>query len=235
MSNAKEDEGQITALPAIKNKTILEEEEEESKEPTNKFVRKRGISQYSRRKIQITNRGRDATEPRRKVFTINTYPSRSELETLQIIIAKNDWAETTAPMEGHLIWYGLPLRESDIKLLKMRPTTYFNKFLGSEYLCRKKTLSSLMTRMKRHFADDYDFIPREFLYPEEKEDLEEHITEKPNNWMIAKPSRGRGGEGIFLFKGQFTPPLAMNEFVIQKYISKALLVEKKNLIYDYMC
>lgn len=81
--------------------------------------------------------------------------------------------------------------------------------------------------MKRHFADDFHFIPKEFCYPEEKEILDKYTTEHPANWLIAKPSRGRGGDGIFLFKGQFTPPFSCNEFVIQKYISKPLLVDKK--------
>ncbi len=81
--------------------------------------------------------------------------------------------------------------------------------------------------MKRHFPENYNFTPREFLYPEEKDELESYLKDCSNNWMIAKPSRGRGGDGIFLFKGQFTPPLLSNEFIIQKYISKPLLVENK--------
>jgi hypothetical protein len=146
---------------------------------------------------------------------------------LQCIIEKNNWEEVCGPMEGHLIWFGLPLRESDIKLLQKRPNTYFNKYPGSEYLCRKKVLSSLLARMKKYFPDEFSFIPKEFLFPEEKEILEKYITDKPANWMIAKPSRGCGGGGIFLFKGQFIPPFSNNEFVIQKYISKPLLVDKK--------
>lgn len=226
MSNTKDGKSETTELPAIQTKTILEEEEE-GKKPKFKYERKRGISQYSRRKLQITNRMSLVGKPRRKVFTINTYSSRSELETLQVIIQRNGWEEAMAPMEGHLLWFGLPLRESDIRLLLRRPNAYFNKYPGSDYLCRKKVLSSLMTRMKRHFAEQYNFAPREYLYPEEKEEIDQYVTERPANWMIAKPSRGCGGCGIFLFKSQFTPPFSQNEFVIQKYISKPLLVEKK--------
>ena len=81
--------------------------------------------------------------------------------------------------------------------------------------------------MRKYFPEEYNFAPREFLYPEEKEDIDAYLEDKPNNWMIAKPSRGCGGGGIFLFKGIFTPPFSNNEFVIQKYISKPLLVENK--------
>ena len=93
-------------------------------------------------------------------------------------------------MEGHLIWYGLPLRESDLKLIQKRPNTHINKYPGSEFLCRKKVLSTLVARMKRYFPEDYNFVPKEYLYPEEKEEIEEYIGDKPANWMIAKPSRG---------------------------------------------
>lgn len=206
LNNQEKEQSPI--LPAIKGGTILEDEEED-KGPVNKFVKqKRGISQVSRRQLQITNRIQNIGKALRKVFAINTYPSRSELETLQLIIEKNDWEEVSGPMEGHLIWFGLPLRQSDIRLLQKRINTWFNKYPNSEYLCRKKVLSSITTRMKRYFPDEYNFSPREFLYPEEKDDLEAYLKERPNNWLIAKPSRGRGGEGIFLFKGQFIPPLS---------------------------
>mmetsp|Transcript_9715 Transcript_9715/g.10897 ORF Transcript_9715/g.10897 Transcript_9715/m.10897 type:complete len:99 (+) Transcript_9715:485-781(+) len=81
--------------------------------------------------------------------------------------------------------------------------------------------------MKKYFPEEYNFMPKEYIIPEELEDLEKYIKEHPANWMIAKPSRGRGGDGIFLFKGQFNPPFGQTEFVVQKYISKPLLVEKK--------
>lgn len=190
VSNSKEKEEDSTNLPAIQTNAILEETEEENKVPVNRFVRKAGFSQVSRRQLQISNRIQNLGRTRRKVFTINTYPSRSELETLQFLIQKNNWEEGTGPMEGHLIWYGLPLRESDINLLQKRPNTYFNKYLGSEYLCRKKVLSSLIARMKRYFPEEYNFAPREYCYPEEQEELDKYTRAHPANWMIAKPSRG---------------------------------------------
>jgi hypothetical protein len=39
-----------------------------------------------------------------------------------------------------------------------------------------------------------------FLLPEEAYDLEEYMRSFPTQTFIAKPSRGRGGDGIFLIK-----------------------------------
>ena len=225
VSNSKDIPQSTTNLPAINTKAIIEEDEE-SKGPTNCFIYKRGISQVTRRQIQV-NRSLNDQAQRKRGFTVNTYPSRSELETLQLVIQKNDWQEGTYPFEGHLVWYGLPLREWDMKQLQKKPKLIFNKYPGSEYLWRKKTLSILISRMKRYFPEEYNFMPKEYVIPEEQEELEAYIKKHPANWMIAKPSRGRGGEGIFIFKGQFNPPFNQTEFVVQKYISKPMLVEAK--------
>lgn len=68
MSLAKDGKGQVTELPDIKNKAIIEENDEESKGASVRGeVRKRGISQYSRRKLIITNRiNALGNKPRRK-------------------------------------------------------------------------------------------------------------------------------------------------------------------------
>lgn len=184
-------------------------------------------SSISRRKALASHRVKTIGRKPKRVFTLNTYSSRGELETLQFLIQKNGWEEGTNPNEGHLIWFGQPLRESDIQRLLKRPDVYFNKYSGSEYLCRKKTLCTNINRMKYLFPDEYNFVPTEFNYPEEKDKLEEYIKANPSDWMIAKPSRGCGGEGIFLFKNKFYSPILNNEFVIQKYVAKPLLVEGK--------
>lgn len=189
----------------------------------------------SRHRAIASQRVQSLGRKKRKVFTINTYATRGELETLQHVIQQNNWEESTLPNEGHLIWFGLPLRESDIKLVQRRPDVFFNKYSGTEYLCRKKVLCSITNRMKRYFPDQFSFVPKEFLYPEERHELNEFCKENPNTWMIAKPSRGCGGEGIFLFKGKFNCPLLNNEFVIQQYISKPLLIENKKFDLRIYC
>jgi glutathione synthase/RimK-type ligase-like ATP-grasp enzyme len=51
----------------------------------------------------------------------------------------------------------------------------------------------------------------------------------PNYTFIAKPSKGRGGDGIFLVK-KFTdlPRSALNhDFIVQRYIENPYLIDKK--------
>jgi glutathione synthase/RimK-type ligase-like ATP-grasp enzyme len=51
----------------------------------------------------------------------------------------------------------------------------------------------------------------------------------PNYTFIAKPSKGRGGDGIFLVK-KFSdlPKTALtNDFIIQRYIDNPYLIDKK--------
>ena len=84
----------------------------------------------------------------KKVFTINTYYGRGELETIQEVIKLNNWSEAFhATNEGHLMWFGLALRDNDVAILKKRPKVWFNRYPGSEYLARKKVTSQILNRM----------------------------------------------------------------------------------------
>lgn len=50
-----------------------------------------------------------------------------------------------------------------------------------------------------------------------------------NQTFIAKPSKGRGGDGIFLFRKFNDLPRSVlsHEFTIQRYLENPLLIDKK--------
>jgi glutathione synthase/RimK-type ligase-like ATP-grasp enzyme len=52
--------------------------------------------------------------------------------------------------------------------------------------------------MRKTFDKEFKMCPISFLLPEEKNSLENYMKEHPKFTFIAKPSRGKGGEGIFL-------------------------------------
>lgn len=54
--------------------------------------------------------------------------------------------------------------------------------------------------MEYLFGDEFAIAPKAFNFPEEEYFLEEHMKRNPNSVYIGKPSKGSGGEGIFLMK-----------------------------------
>lgn len=51
---------------------------------------------------------------------MNTNHCRAELDTLQYVIDKNGYKESTAAGDGNILWYGLALRDHDIDVIRMR-------------------------------------------------------------------------------------------------------------------
>lgn len=92
----------------------------------------------------------------------------------------------------------MALRDSDIDIVRSWPKVHINRYPGSELLSRKKILCNIMNRMEKYFGKDFEFTPLSYLLPEEKDLLEEDMENNPDMFYIAKPSKGWGGEGIFL-------------------------------------
>lgn len=60
--------------------------------------------------------------------------------------------------------------------------------------------------MSKYFPNDFQYVPKEFLVPEELDLLKEEVSDDNKKWWIAKPSKGCGGDGIFLSRGMPTFP-----------------------------
>lgn len=131
----------------------------------------------------------------KNVFSINTAFARLELETIQEVIAKMGYMETT--VNGSLYWFGLALVEKDYKIY-FKKKCFYNRYPLMEYLARKKVFSAITNRMRRTFPKLFNFAPISFLIPEASDALETYMAAHPNFFWIGKPSCGRGGEGIML-------------------------------------
>ena len=107
--------------------------------------------------------------------------------------------ETTSIGGGNLYWFGLALTDKDINMISKK-NFYYNRYPKIEFLARKKTFCSVVNRMRRTFETEIKFCPRSFQLPEEAESLEAYMKEHPKFTFIAKPSSGKGGEGIFLIQ-----------------------------------
>lgn len=68
-------------------------------------------------------------------------------------------------------------------------------------LGRKKNLSFMIKKFQRFWPTDFDFMPKSFVLPEENKPLKNYLEAQDGNaMMIAKPSRGAQGTGIFLVR-----------------------------------
>ena len=66
------------------------------------------------------------------------------------------------------------------------------------------------------------------MLPDEAYELEEYMRVNPSQTMIVKPSRGRGGEGIFLIKKFCDLGRAVGgENLVQQYLESPLLLAGK--------
>ena len=111
----------------------------------------------------------------KEVFAINTHYCRSELETIQHVLRKCGFAETTAG--GNLYWFGLAMLDKDVKFMgkKKKKKAWFNRYPGLEQLCQKKIFCAINNRMRKSFPKIMNILPISFLVPEEADQLKSYM------------------------------------------------------------
>lgn len=87
-----------------------------------------------------------------------------------------------------------------------------------------------MRKYQRFFKDEFDFIPDSYILPEEYKFFCKKFGQSPDKIYLAKPSRGKGGEGIFFVKNKRDvgrDPTRPSDLVVQEYIQNPLVIENK--------
>lgn len=101
---------------------------------------------------QMQAQGRRKDNRRKLKLTVNTNHCRAELDTVQYVIDKNGYKETTAAGDGNILWYGLALRDHDIDVIRMR-NSQVNRYplMDVRYMVQFYILGSILQR-KMFFA-----------------------------------------------------------------------------------
>jgi tubulin polyglutamylase TTLL6/13 len=77
-----------------------------------------------------------------------------------------------------------------------------NHFPNMGIIARKNTLATTLARMKEQFPQDYDFLPRTFLYPNDYPKIRHYFVESRKRGLvktfIVKPEAGCQGRGIYI-------------------------------------
>ncbi|CAI2385531.1 unnamed protein product [Moneuplotes crassus] len=171
----------------------------------------------------------DESEEEEKVFTINTCHAKGEKNTLKEVIKLEGYKETKSSGEGNLLWYYSALREIDLKILSIRQCM-FNRYPRASTICRKRQFHILLKKYQRYFPEDYDFIPRTYCLPDEYKSFKKRFEKKNDSFFLAKPSKGKGGDGIFFINKSTAiskEDMKQNEYIAQEYIKNPLLIDKK--------
>lgn len=121
------------------------------------------------------------------------------------------------------MWSGLALPQDQHFLAT---EMFVNRLPAMPHLCHKRTLGFILNKFRQYWPEHFWFYPRTYLLPEDSEKLEEKL--KKGGVFIAKPSAGCQGDGIALIKKMSEiPKIGDQEWIVQPYIDKPLLINKK--------
>jgi hypothetical protein len=87
-----------------------------------------------------------------------------------------------------------------------------------------------MKKFQLFFKKDYDFIPETYILPEDIKAYKRYLDTTENAILLAKPSKGRGGQGIFFVKRYADldqESMKDYEYVAQHYIPNPFLIDNK--------
>ena len=95
-----------------------------------------------------------------------------------------------------------------------------------DHFAKKNIMSVILSRLQRFFPLDFEFVPEYYLLPDEADELESHMMVHPGQTFIAKPSKGKAGQGIRLLRYFDELPKASfeSEYLLQRYIENPFLI-----------
>jgi len=136
--------------------------------------------------------------------------------------------QVTRKEDQFSIWDCLPVNEKAkdvIDFSGMSEEVKINQFPGLFILGRKDSLwQSYKMMQERHGKDLFNFLPRTFVVPQDREELEKTMMHlgKP---MIIKPPNWFCGIGIKLINNIADIPSKKNKMCVQEYLDKPFLIK----------
>ena len=130
--------------------------------------------------------------------------------------------------ENNLFFGSISLIPSDKNISKGSELNKYQKVGGyrrGRYFFLKNSLYKCYKHMKNLFHEDYNYMPETYIYPEDRELIENKFKNYHLNlndlWLI-KPVNACKGYGIFIFHS--LNKIKMKEYIITRYISNINLI-----------
>ena len=199
-------------------------------------ISKKSLNQQEEAKINESPKKKESLEgsvaetgisKRKAKVVINTSRIRSEMKLVQHLINTYGWKEGFGA-DGDVLWAGKQLTPEDFWLYEIMRV---NRIPEMSHIAHKKVTTLFLNIFRDYFPEDFDFFPVSFLVPEEISSLEKEFSKHKGALYCAKPTAGSHGDGIVLCRTMDDLPLKRfstdNNYVVQRYIDKVLLVDKK--------
>lgn len=105
---------------------------------------------------------------------------------------------------------------------QLRPYQVINRIPWTQTMCRKVPFALLLLRAARYFPDEYNFLPKTYILPNEIKELDIAVK-KGEKTHIYKPDKGSLGQGIRIIQPkeplvQFPHGLAIAQEYVDSYV-----------------
>uniref|UniRef100_A0A8C5QUX8 Tubulin tyrosine ligase like 7 n=1 Tax=Leptobrachium leishanense TaxID=445787 RepID=A0A8C5QUX8_9ANUR len=151
----------------------------------------------------------------------------SKYEIVRIVIEEMSYVKARDEDEtANLIWNDCAVHHE--KITDLRNYQRINHFPGMGEICRKDCLARNMTKMIKCQSQEYNFVPRTWIFPAEYTQFQNYVKElkkkRRQKTFIIKPANGAMGHGISLTRNG-EKLQAQDHLIVQEYIDKPFLME----------
>lgn len=108
----------------------------------------------------------------------------------------------------------------------LKPWQVINRIPYMRTMCRKCPFIRLCYRTAMYFPQLYQFLPKSYILPTEKDEFYNEFEKSKKNW-IYKPDRGALGHGIKVVHSKEDVPHSSHLALIQEYIDSYVIDNKK--------
>lgn len=126
-----------------------------------------------------------------------------------------------------ILYANSKMKDDEIYKFLQKKKKAINRYPNVIALGQKDQFQDMMN-IGGYFDDEaFDFVPRTFIFPQERERFIKYQSKHKDAMFIGKPQKGAKGDKIVLFNDLRQVPFTLEDnMVVQRYIQKPLLIDK---------
>ena len=149
---------------------------------------------------------------------------RYHFESVKMGLEKAGVSHSVTANDAILIWHD-SLKEQDF-YSNLRIWQITNRIPAASIITRKASLAKLIQKAIKLFPKSYDFIPKQYILPEQYDEFVEMLKTTNKTWIV-KPDEGSLGIGIQIIEPGQSCEIRRKSAVAQEYIDSYTLERKK--------